>query len=220
MSAIVANRRSFAASRQSQLRNVCHTCRRSLAACYCSIIRPFHSDPPFVLLAQPKEAKHRFGTGRMAHLCIANSLFIEGVDFSEHPLVGRILQNPGLFPVVLYPSSRSLNLSTFSRDERVGLVPVGKKLVVFVIDGTWKTARKMVRLSRSLQNLPFVCFDPPCPSNYRIRKQPRPDCYSTIEAIHHVIDLFFPLGERSKPHDNLLEILTFTVNRQLSYRPN
>jgi DTW domain-containing protein YfiP len=155
----------------------------------------------------------------MVRLCIANALFFEGVDFSEHPRVGRILQTPGFFPVVLYPGSQSLNLSTFSRDERVGLVPIGQKMIVFVIDGTWKTARKIIRLSRNLQSLPFICFDPPRPSNYRIRQQPQPNYYSTIEAIHHVIDLLAPPGEQSKPHDNLLEIFDFAVNRQLRYSP-
>jgi DTW domain-containing protein YfiP len=79
----------------------------------------------------------------------------------------------------------------------------------------------MIRLSRNLQVLPRVCFVPPTPSAFRIRRQPHPDFYSTIEAIHHVIDLFAPTENENpakpRPHDNLLAVFGTAVNRQLSY---
>ena len=81
----------------------------------------------------------------------------------------------------------------------MALVPAGRQLIVFVLDGTWKSVRKMLRLSRNLASLPMICFEPPSPSSYRIRRQPKAHCYSTIEAIHHVLDLFAPRGSALNP---------------------
>src|SRR5437868_14164259 len=90
---------------------------------------------------------------------------------------------------MLYPGMRSQNLTPLSQDERLDLFPQSKKLTIFVIDGTWATARRTVRQSQNLTNLPRICFSPVKPSTFRVRKQPNPACYSTIEAIHHTIEL-------------------------------
>ena len=157
----------------------------------------------------------------MAYLCIRNSLRIEGADFSEDEATNRMIQDPDLFSVVLYPGPGATNLSMVPASQRAAFVPTGRELNVFVLDGTWKTAGKMIRLSRNLQVLPLVCFVPPTPSAFRIRRQPHPDCYSTIEAIHHVIDLFAPTENENpakpRPHDNLLAVFGTAVSRQLYY---
>jgi DTW domain-containing protein YfiP len=205
------------------LRDTCLTCRRALVNCYCAKVRPFESNPAFVILIEPKEARHRFGTGRMAHHCLSNSLVIEGVDFTEHGRVNAILGDPNGYPMLLYPGSRSINLSNLAAEERAALIPADKKIVVFLLDGTWKTVRKMIRASHNLRRLPFISFEPPTPSNYRIRLQPRPYCYSSIEAIHQVIDLLAVANKgettNARPHDNLLEVFDFSVGSQLQYLP-
>lgn len=172
-------------------------------------------------MTQPREAKHRLGTGRMAHLCLRNSVLLEGVDFSKNETVNRELQSPIAFSVLLYPGKNSLNLSRQTPAERASLVPADRKLVVFVLDGTWKSVRKMIRLSDNLTNLPAICFEPPSPSTYRIRRQPKSHCYSTLEAIHHVLDLFSPSGNEAsrfhRPHENLLTVFNSVIDRQLAY---
>ncbi|MDZ4346949.1 MAG: tRNA-uridine aminocarboxypropyltransferase [Candidatus Binatia bacterium] len=208
---------------QVKHRASCNACRRPREACYCSLVEPFDSRPRFVILTQPREAKHRFGTGRMAHLCVRNSLLIEGVDFSEEARVNRELHAPMTLPVLLYPGKDSIDLSAQPADERFTLAPGGKTLVVFVLDGTWKSVRKMIRLSRNVASLPTIRFMPPAASNYRIRRQPKPYYYSTVEAIHYVIEHFTPRSEgrsrSSLPHDNLLKVFNAVVARQLAYAP-
>jgi DTW domain-containing protein len=198
-------------------RAMCHSCRRPRACCYCALVEPFHSEPRFVILRQPREAKHRLGTGRMAHLCLSNSLLLDGVDFSRDERLEREIQNPCFFPVLLYPSRDAINLTRQAPGERMAMVPQGRRLVVFVLDGTWKSVRKMLRLSRNVASLPMICFEPPAPSGYRIRRQPRSHCYSTIEAIHHVLDLFSPAHGLTHPHDNLLAVFRSVIDRQVIY---
>lgn len=202
---------------QVEYRALCRTCRRPCADCYCSFINAFDSEPRFIILTQPREAKHRFGTGRMAHLCLKNSRLLEGVNFSSDERVNREIHSRTGFPVLLFPSKNSINLSRQTPAERMELGPADRKLVVVVLDGTWKSVRKMLRLSRNLAHLPRICFEPPSPSKYRIRRQPKPHCYSTIEAIHHVVDLFAVPGSSQRPHDNLLTVFHSVIDRQLTY---
>lgn len=80
----------------------------------------------------------------------------------------------------------------------------------------------MIRLSRNLARLPAICFEPPLPSSYRIRHQPKSSCYSTIEAIHYVLGLFTPCGSGVSPavrsYDNLITVFNSVIDRQLTYR--
>jgi DTW domain-containing protein len=208
---------------RSDYRPSCWRCRRPLSGCYCSLIRSFDSDPRFIILSQPREVKHRLGTGRMAHLCLSNSALIEGVDFTLNQRVNREIDDPVNFSVLLYPSSDSIDLSKLNCRERTALIPNRQRLVVFVLDGTWKSARKMFGSSQNLRRLPAISFTPVTPSAYRIRRQPRPQCYSTIEAIHQVIELFAVggAGHRAiaRSHDNLLAVFASVVDRQLTYTP-
>ena len=218
-SSAITGRRTADFIDRAEYRAQCHSCRRPRAFCYCGLIEAFDSETRFVILTQPREAKHRFGTGRMAHLSLRNSLLVEGVDFSADERIHRELHCSTGFPVLLFPGEDALNLSRRSPKERMALVPAGRQWVVFVLDGTWKSVRKMLRLSHNLANLPKVCFDPPSPSNYRIRRQPQAHCYSTLEAIHQVLDLLTARGPTQPPHDNLLLVFRSVIDRQLTYTP-
>lgn len=205
----------------TEYRLFCCRCRRPRSGCYCSLIAPFESDPRFIILSQPREAKHRLGTGRMAHLCLANSLLFEGVDFSADKRVNREIDDPANCPVLLHLSSSSINLSRLPWSQRQSLFSSNRKPVVLVLDGTWKSVRKMIRVSENLAGLPMIRFDPPTPSAYRIRREPRPQCYSTIEAIHQVIELFTPRLDHQapslQPQDNLLAVFRSVIERQLTF---
>jgi DTW domain-containing protein YfiP len=133
-----------------------------------------------------------------------------GHDYTGNRELDRVLSDSGRHCLMLYPGRFSRNLTDMSREERSALEIPGKKLTLLVIDGTWSTARKMVHLSRNLKTVPRICFTPPAPSNFRVRQQPRKECYSTIEAIHHTLDLF---GRRG--HDGLLEVFDKMVDRQI-----
>ena len=128
--------------------------------------------------------------------------------------------DPAIYPVVLYPGPDAINLSMLSPDARADLFPTNKRLLMFVIDGTWRNARKMRRLSCNLKQLPQVCFTPQKPSAFLVRKQPRIECLSTIEAIHEVIDLLngsTPGVEADRPQDNLLHVFHSMVRTQVFF---
>lgn len=172
----------------------------------------------FVILTHPIEVKRRrITTGRMAFLSLQNSHIIMGHDYSDDPKVNQLLNEAQRHCVLLYPDARSLNLSFIDSAARQ-LCPPNKRLTVFVVDGTWATARKTVRLSENLNRLPRICFSPERPSGFRVRQQPRHECHSTIEAIHQTIELLGPsrgFDIHSRLHDRLLTVFEKMVNRQI-----
>lgn len=201
----------------SRGRKLCFACLQPPFGCYCAEVRPFDPQILFTVLIHPLEARRKIATGRMAHLCLKGSKLLRGQDFSGSASVDALVSDPDLHPVVLYPGPESIDLSAVNAAERRALIPPGKRLAVFVLDGTWWTARKMIR-SRNLASLPRIAFSPDRPSRFRVRKQPKPECWSTIEAIHETIEL---LGEAagfavaSRAHDALLDVFDGMVRRQL-----
>jgi len=209
LSEFLLKRRNWQLS-QKQFHERCYTCRRSKPLCYCHLIKSFQSEPQFVILIHPVEFRRRVATGRMAHLCLNNSIMIDAASFGENTKLQGILNNPDHHCVVLYPGENSVNLSPLSVGERWELFPKDKKLVIIVIDGTWNTASGMMRSCEKLNNLPRVCFSPRQASRFRIRKQPKDFCLSTIEAIHECIDLLNV--QASSAHDHLLEVFDRVID--------
>ena len=139
----------------------------------------------FVILMHPYEHKRvKANTGRLTHLCLADSDLHLGIGFDEHEAVQALINDPRNFPVLLYPGRDSRDLSK-------GELPVadlaGRRLVVFLLDATWRLVRPMFRTSLSLQRLPRIMFTNAAPSRYIIKRQPEPGCLSTLEATHELL---------------------------------
>jgi len=205
---------------EPQFRELCTTCLQPEFSCYCPAVQRFDAKIEFAILIHPIELRRRIATGRMSHLTLKHSHLILGQNYSENNQVNRLLADSRYHPVILYPGRQSKNLSVLNPQERRELIPPGKKLLVFVIDGTWATAGKMIRQSHNLLSLPRLCFSPEKPSNFRVRKQPAPGCVSTIEAIHHMIELIGPacgFDISAREHDKLLHVFDTMVERQLEH---
>ncbi len=199
-------------------RPVCPQCRRAAVVCFCEHVVPCRTQTHFVILMHHDEFNRRVATGRMAHLCLENSTLIRGTNFTHNEQVNAMLADPANYPVVLTPGEGSINLTEIPAEQRAGMFPKDRRLTVFILDGTWAQARQIRRLSRNLAAFPKVCFTPPTLSRFLVRKQPKDYCYSTIEAIHHVIDLVEAKALPGRPHDNLLEVFGAMVDRQLDYQ--
>jgi DTW domain-containing protein YfiP len=151
----------------------------------------------FVFLMHPKEYKReKAATGRLTHLCLPNSVIHMGVGFDRDEAVQEILAAPGNFPVLLYPGPNALNLSTGSLTSHD---LAGRQLVVLVLDATWSGARKMLKLSPTLQRLTRVMFNSTARSRYVIKQQPQEGCLSTLEATHELLGVLERAGLDAYP---------------------
>jgi len=118
------------------------------------------------------------GTARMATLCLPQSELHVGVRWADHAPLRAALSDPARPPILLYPGPGARDILTAP--------PVGPVTLV-VVDGTWSQAKTVVRDNPILHALPRYAFATPEPSHYRIRREPRAEYCSTIEALMHVL---------------------------------
>lgn len=165
-----------------KMRQLCVRCLRSEKVCLCAQYEALEVRQQYIILQHPKERKNPVGTGRMTSLLIQNAKLWEGVDFSQDPRVERLLLDPEFYPVVLYPGRDACNLSDPQSAQNLLEKKGQKKLAIFIIDGTWAGAKKMMKLSTNLHSLPKISFTSSTPSAYQIRQQPLAECLSTLES--------------------------------------
>ncbi len=170
-------------------RERCYRCHKPAQLCLCQDLEPINNRTEIIILQHPRERFHPIGTARLAELglrrvrrqvCWPERAFgYEGAPRFE----GERL-NLGPRAGLLYPSEGARDLATLTPSERP------EQLVV--LDGTWYQARALYRDTPWLAALPHYRLDPAAPSRYRIRKEPRADYISTLEAILEALQLLEP----------------------------
>ena len=218
--AYLAKKGSLAAEAPDYPRaRLCYRCHWLPHLCRCPWIKPFPTRTRFVLLMHPKEARReRLGTGRLAHAALPDSEIIVGVDFSENPRVNALLADPANLCMVLYPGAQALDLSSGDVTPLLREAEAGRRLTVFLIDGTWQCAKKMMTLSRNIRSLPRISFAPAGESIFEIKEQPAPWCLSTLESIHRFLCEADRRGVETlpgRPQDTLLEVFRSVIDFSL-----
>ncbi|MFK7774407.1 MAG: tRNA-uridine aminocarboxypropyltransferase [Saprospiraceae bacterium] len=166
----------------------CYQCMRPSSTCICQHLSPIQTKTRFIILMHPMEyRKEKIGTGRMTQLQLENSEIIVGVDFTNNDRVNEILAKENCSPFLLYPGHDSFNLSTRKSAATNSLL--GNHPHLFLIDGTWPCARKILKSSKNLQALQRVSFDNNIASKFIIKQQPAALCLSTIESVYTVLNL-------------------------------
>jgi hypothetical protein len=155
-----------------------------------------------LIIQHPHERFHPFGSARIAERCLRNVRiavdYDRGLRDGVRPL--EIPEGAGL----LYPGPDARDLVKVPESERP------RSLVV--IDGTWHQARSLYRDLPALHELPKFTFDPKQPSQYRIRKEPRLECVSTIEAVVCALEFLEP---ETKGVDAMLKAFAGMIDLQL-----
>jgi DTW domain-containing protein YfiP len=198
------------------MRPTCYTCRKPQVSCYCKELYPVSSRPRIVILMHPLEARHPVGTGRLAHRCLENSRLWVGTGFDETSELACLIRDPAVNPLLLFPGPESLSLDALAPEKRSELLDSSREPVVIVLDATWSIANKMLRQSPILRSVPRVSFLPGPRSGFLVRRQPRPECLSSLEAIHRVLCLL----DRPERYEGMLRVFESMVSRQLSFTRN
>jgi len=194
-------------------RVMCYRCFWPKSLCWCDSIQPMETKTRFVFLMHPKEFKQeKAGTGRLTQLCLKNSMLHMGVGFDEDETVQSLIRDPLNYAVLLYPGTEARNLS---KGDLPATELTGRRLLVFILDATWSGARKMLKLSPSLQRLPRVMFTPSAPSRFVIKQQPQAGCLSTLEATH---ELLIALEKSGLDHYPLPDQLLGLFKRMQDYQ--
>jgi DTW domain-containing protein len=197
----------------------CYRCFWLEENCRCPLIKPFATDTRFVILMHPMEAKkEKLGTGRITHATLLNSEIIMGINFTQDKQVNALIADPQNYCMVLYPGEKSVNISTDDISPLIETKKLGQRLVVFLIDGTWPCAKKMMTQSLNIRNLPRISFTATHESIFQIKEQPAEYCLSTLESIHFFLDEAHRRGLEhlpEKPQDNLITVFKSMIDFML-----
>ncbi|WP_341225942.1 tRNA-uridine aminocarboxypropyltransferase [uncultured Arcticibacterium sp.] len=204
---------------QVETRTNCYRCMRTSSSCICKHLKPFETKTRFIILMHPKEyKKEKSGTGHMTKLQLENSEIIVGVDFTNNKRVNDILNEQQNDSFLLYPGKDSFNLSVRKSSEMISFM--GDKPHIFLLDGTWPCARKMLKLSKNLQKLKRVSFDNKITSKFIIKQQPDALCLSTIESVYTVLNLLKQGGMENCETKDFLVPFEKMIDYQVEYMLN
>ena len=157
---------------------MCRRCGRPVSVCYCAALTVIETRSRIVILQHPREEGMPIGTARMAHLCLPDSCLHVGTEWDGSEVLASASADPDRPAVLLYPGPDARDILQ---------EPPPGPVTLIVVDGTWAQARKIVRSNPRLAALPRCSFTPPRPSSYRIRREPRAEYVSTLEALMHVL---------------------------------
>jgi len=185
-------------------RAFCLRCNRPASVCWCAHVPSIATRTRVVILQHPRERYVAIGTGRMASMCLTSASLHLGVEFEHDAAVRAALADPTQPAALLWPGEGAIDIAASP--------PTGP-ITLVVIDGTWTTAKKLVRVNPFLASLPRYAFAPNAPSAYRIRREPRDDYVSTIEAVAHVLTVLE--GDHFQP---MLAPFSAMIDAQIEYQ--
>lgn len=172
-------------------RSLCSGCHRPINACICSFITDIANDIHVVVLQHPSEVSHTKGTVALLSKSLRSCQVLVGENFTNDVTFFQVMND--YQPFLLYPSEHAetltypMGLSIELKNDSESLLQSDlkkKPSCLVILDGTWKKAYKMFRLSTNLQQLPQISL----PENlanagqYHIRKVAKKNALSSLEA--------------------------------------
>lgn len=174
---------------------VCPDCRLPASYCVCIFRRQHRTRPGFCLLYHSSEPQRTSNTGRLVEECIDPShRFLWSRSVPPAGLLA-LLASPDWMPLLVFPGEYAAKGQQVIREVDSHAEP---RPLLLLIDATWSQARKMLRQSPYLQQLPCLDLDPQEPSRYRLRRSRRADHLCTAEVAELCLQ---QLGEGAAAQD-------------------
>jgi len=206
------NKKQKRVANEAGHRDRCYRCYRPVSSCMCRYITTIDTKTKFVILMHYKEFKKtKNGTGIFSYLSLKNSELFIGIDFSKQARINEIVEDENNNCYILYPSSKSEPLNT------TNINIANKQTVIFIIDSTWACAKKIMRVSQNIKNLPHISFLHDKSSKFHIKQQPNEVCLSTMESIHCVLELLNSKKDEQIDKVKLNNFLT-PFNKMVEYQ--
>jgi DTW domain-containing protein YfiP len=171
----------------------CPHCHKPVPLCICDSITPIENRIQLLILQHPQEQDRALGTARLTALHFKNAVLKIGLSWpSLSKALGRPVSDPSRWAVLYLGSAKVADLDT---DQDI--VAIGRKGEVeehqrgilrdiegiVLLDGTWSQAKALWWRNAWMLKCQRVILGPAQPSRYgRLRKEPRRDGLSTIEA--------------------------------------
>ncbi|MBU3158939.1 DTW domain-containing protein [Clostridium frigoris] len=169
----------------TSLYNSCNQCGLPIINCICSAAPKIKTNSKIWILSTEKEFYRPSNTARLLKLINPHSteLFLwERTKFPEKLITN--LNNDIYEPFLLFPIE---NNETKCR--KIEYKSSEKIPAFIIIDGTWKEARKILRKSFYLENLPIISLNPSFKSIYDLRRGAKDGNLCTIEAAIEILTI-------------------------------
>jgi len=179
---------------------ICPKCLKEDLLCVCDRVAAMETRHHVLILQHPQEPDKELGTARLTHLALRNSTMKVGLSW---PNLSRALGRPAVHGNwgVLYlggqvksqpAAAKRGPLTILGKDSEIAPSEAALEGMV-ALDGTWAQAKTLWWRNAWLLKLKRLVIEPSRPSLYgRLRKEPRRECLSTIEAVAETLDA---LGE-------------------------
>ncbi|WP_354623933.1 tRNA-uridine aminocarboxypropyltransferase [Psychromonas sp. MME2] len=185
-------------------RVVCQRCLKAQSACICATIKMIDNQHFLHILQDPSEEKKAIGTAKILALSLQRCEITTANLFDE-----------GLFDIdnsyLLFPDEAAI-----PADSLINQANINFDSHFIILDGSWKKAYKLLMSNPFLQKLPKVAITGTESSHYRIRKSPREDGLSTVEAGYYLLS---QLENESEKYLPLLESFNAMIDYQISRMP-
>jgi DTW domain-containing protein len=171
----------------------CPRCLKPLPLCVCDSVEPIQSRLSLLILQHPQEQDRALGTARLTALHFANATLKIGLSWpSLAKALGRPVGDPSRWAVLYLGSVKAADLGTNAEIvaiNRKGELEEHQRGIladiegVVLLDGTWSQAKALWWRNAWMLKCQRVVLNPKQPSRYgRLRREPRSDGLSTIEA--------------------------------------
>ena len=159
-------------------RSLCENCHYPIPQCLCDAVSPIAHRTRIIIMQHPSEVKAAKNTARLLPLSLQHIEIWVG-ESPEDFVPLQTLDHTSTF--VVYPDEKAAMLDDISQSTR------NVQTLIF-LDGTWKKAFKLLQLNNWLARYPFLSFSALPTSRYALRKAPRADSLSTLEAVAYSLN--------------------------------
>lgn len=169
----------------TSLYDSCNKCGLPIINCICAKAPKIKTEAKIWILSTQKEFYRASNTARL--LTIINPLSTEIFLWERTKIPEALISNfkNEIYDIfLLFPIE-----SCETKNRKVEYKSTNKIPVFILIDGTWKEARKIIRKSTYLDNLPIISLEPNFKSKYDLRRGAQAGNLCTIEAAIEVLKL-------------------------------
>jgi DTW domain-containing protein len=173
----------------------CPDCQYLPALCICRLQPKVTTKPSILILQHPREKKAPLSTGRLTAHVLDQARLINGMSW-------RSLRHASKDPTAVSSEWGVLFVGTQKNPQKQE-VPLEPLKGIIVLDGTWAESKTLWWRNPWLLKCRRIQLFPSHTAKYHyLRREPRPGCLSTYEAVLHLLK---QSGGISPEGSNLLE---------------
>ena len=156
----------------------CEQCLIAKHYCICKGVEHAQCDAAVCLLMYHNESFKPSNTGRLIAEIVPNNYAFRWDRTDPDPAFLALINDPQYQPMVVFPAEDVEEGRAITEVN----IEEGKKLLFIFLDGTWREAKKMIRKSTYLDNLPVLSVTADKLSDYRLRVAPHAHQLGTAEV--------------------------------------